>query len=201
MRFRSFSLVALVALGLSAVACSAGSSGGVTSDESEVHAAASARARLSTAELQKELARAVDGLEYTSESDYPFDVYVAPGTAGAPIDAAAVKAAFSDQVGTKNTESGTTLEDMIGSEERPFEEWMSNDTSDIDESDPDAVKYAKGMTKAHDLMKANLQDLKVFLIAEESLEKTEDVGFLHCFIVGRAADGSLVALHTGLVWT
>jgi hypothetical protein len=194
-------VVALVALGLSAVACSAESSGnGVTSsDENEVHAAASTS--LSTSELQKELANAVDGLEYTSESDYPFDVFVAPGTAGAPIDAAAVKAAFNDLVGTKNTESGTALEDMIGSEERPFEEWMSNDTSNIDESDPDSVKYAMGMSRAHDLMKANLTDLKVFLIAEESLERTEDVGFLHCFIVGRAADGALVALHTGLVWT
>jgi cytochrome c556 len=199
MRFRPFALLGLVALGLSAVACSAESGGAVTSDDNEVRAAASAG--LSTAELQKQLAKAVDGLEYMSESDYPFDVFVAPGAAGAPIDAAAVKAAFNDKVSTKNTEKGTALKDMIGSEERPFDEWMSNDTSDIDESDADAVKYAEGMKKAYGLMKANLKDLKVLLIAEESLEKTEDVGFLHCFIVGRAADGSLVALHTGLVWT
>ena len=196
MKLRALSVVGLVVLGLSATACTAESGAAAASSESEIHAAPT----LSTAELKKELAKAVDGLEYTSESDYPFDVFVAPGTAGAPIDATAVKTAFNDLVGTKNT-SGTALKDLVGSEERSFEEWMSNDTSNVDPTDPNAVKSAEGMSKAHDLMKANLRDLKVFLIAEESLEKTEDVGFLHCFIVGRAADGSLVALHTGLVWT
>lgn len=204
MNLRAFALAGLVALSLSAVACSADSDGSVTSDANEVKAGTKGRpsaTALSTADLKKELTKAVDGLEYTSESDYPWDVFVAPGTAGAKIDAALVKTAFNDLVGTRSSNNGTALKDMVGAKERPFEEWMSNDTSDVDESDPDAVKYAKGMSKAHDLMKANLQDLKVFLIAEESLENTEDVGFLHCFVVGRAADGSLVALHTGVVWT
>ncbi len=204
MNLRALTLVGLVALSFSAVACSADSDGSVTADDNEVKAGTKGRpsaTTLSTADLKKELAKAVDGLEYMSESDYPWDVFVAPGTAGAPIDANLVKTAFNDMVGTKNTNGGTALKDMVGAKEHSFEEWMSNDTSDVDQTDPDAVKYAKGMSKAHDLMKANLKDLKVFLVAEESLENTEDVGFLHCFVVGRAADGSLVALHTGVVWT
>jgi hypothetical protein len=197
MKLRAYCLLAVAALSLSAVACTTSASGEASSSENE--SAATATESLSTPELKKELAQAVDGIEYTSESDYPFDVFVAPGAVGAKVDADAIKTAFNDLVTPSNDDEGLALKDMPGSEVRDFEEWM--DVSDIDESDESSVAYAKGMTKAHDLMKANLDDLQVILVASESLENTEDVGFLHCFIVGRAKDGSLVALHTGLVWT
>ena len=142
MTFRALSLVGFVALGLAAAACSAESEDAVGADVGEIRARPNPAAGLSTADLKSELAKAVDGLDYMSEADYPFDVFVAPGTVGAPIDAAAVKAAFNDVVGTKDSINGTALQDMIGSEELSFEEWMSNDTSDVDQSDPDAVKYA-----------------------------------------------------------
>lgn len=199
MKLRALTLVGLVALSLSAVACSAESGPGATSSENDIHA--STIANLSTAELKSQLAKAVDGLEYMSEADYPFDVFVAPGQVGASVDADAIKAAFNDLVSADSANGRMALKDMPGSSVHAFEDWMSGDTSNVDESDPDAVKYAKGMARAHDLMKANLTDLKVVLMAEESLENTEDVGFLHCFIVGRAKDGSLVALHTAVVWT
>lgn len=201
---RTSSLVGLLALALSvsALACTGETSDGSVAAESAVHL--SPASGLTTERLKGELASAVDGLEYMSEADYPFDVLVAPGAVGAPVDADAIKAAFDGMPGASNSNEGSAglaLEALPGSAIHEFEEWMSSDPGNVDESDPDAVKYAKGMARAHDLMKANLTDLKVVLLAEESLENTEDVGFLHCFIVGRAADGSLVALHTGLVWT
>ena len=90
MKLRALALVGLVALSLSAVACSAESSSGATSSENDIHA--STIANLSTAELKSQLAKAVDGLEYMSEADYPFDVFVAPGQVGASVDADAIKA-------------------------------------------------------------------------------------------------------------
>lgn len=200
MSLRVLPLVGLAVLGLSAVACSSAASGPVAY-ESDILANEPASSSLSTAELQTKLAAALDGLAFTSESDYPFDVLVAPGVVGAAVDAAAVKNGFNDLTlaATRNEKERFQLKDMPGSEERDFEAWM--DFSEVDTSDETSVAYAKGMTTAHDLMKANLTDLKVVLVASESLENSEDVGFLHCFIVGRAKDGALVALHTGLVWT
>lgn len=197
MNLRALSLVGLVALSLSAVACSAESTDGTTSEDNEIRARSSAG--LTTEKLQSELAKAVEGIEWTSESDYPLDVMVAPGQLGAAVDADAIRASFASAPLWAQSFDSLKLSDLKGAKERGFDEWM--DVSDIDESDEYSVAFAKGITKASELMKSNLTDLKVVLMAEDSLENSEDVGFLHCFIVGRAKDGSLVALHTGLVWT
>ena len=57
------------------------------------------------------------------------------------------------------------------------------------------------MKQAYDLMRQNLTDLKVVLIAADSMKREDNVGLLQVFVVGRAKDGSLVALHTIAVWT
>ena len=183
-------------LSLSAVACSAESKPGATSG-GERHPRE--HVNLSTAELKSQLAKAVDGLEYMSEADYPFDVFVAPGQVGASVDADAIKAAFNDLVSADAANGRMALKDMPGLRARVRGLDVGGDTSNVDESDPDAVKYAKGMARAHDLMKAepDRPQGRADGRREPRKRRTWASPPLH----RRRQDGSLVALHTAVVWT
>lgn len=128
--------------------------------------------------LVDQLTTAVAGYDYVSETDAYFDVLdAADDSNGAPIDPDLVRVAFNRPT-------------LVNSEVRDFDDWFA------DESD-------EQMLQARDLMRANMTDLTVVLLAENSFVDTDDSpGELEIFIVGRSrVDGALVALHTLAVWT
>jgi hypothetical protein len=197
MNLRALTVVALGSLALAAIGC--GSPG-----SAESTTAAAVSTPTSSTELQQTLETVTKGLEFTSETDAPFDVFVAPAplrAAGASIDANMVRQAFNGMPNTHDDVDNLDLEDLPGDETRDFEDWATTDIEPSRDPDPTEVQYDEGMKQAYDLMRQNLTDLKVILIAADSMKRENNVGVLQVFVVGRSKDGSLVALHTIAVWT
>jgi hypothetical protein len=154
---------------------------------------------LSDDQLVTEMKSAVNDILYISEADYPFDVWKAPLAASEAVTPDTVKAKFSGQPGTD--EDGVALKDLVGKDESDFEAWFASDLVDDPSLDEDGQKYAKAMRRTYALMKANCTDLKIVLAAGSDLSGSHDVGFVQIFIVGRTRNGSMIAMHTGAVWT
>jgi hypothetical protein len=199
MNLRALTVAALASLALAAIGC------GSPSEVSGASAAAeSTPAAPSSTELQQTLETVTKGLEFTSETDAPYDVFVAPAPRGAvtaTIDADMIRQAFNGMPNTHDDADNLDLKDQLGDDTRDFEDWATTDIEPSRDPDPTEIQYDAGMKQAYELMRQNLTDLQVVLIAADSMKRDNNVGLLQVFVVGRATDGSLVALHTIAVWT
>lgn len=161
-------------------------------------------ATIGDAQIETGLRDAVQGIEYTSESDVPFAVFRAPIAATEKVDAKTVLAKFSGLAGTESEDENgkpLALKDMPGTKESPFAPWFEDELTDDASDDATTKKYKEGMRKVHQIMTTQLTDLKVVYVASEDISRSMDVGLVQIFLVGRSKDGSLFAVHTAAVWT
>ena len=161
MNLRAHTLVGLLVLALAASGCSAETSA-TTSEQNEFVAHST-----SSASLKTQLASAVKGLTYTSETDAEFDVFVAPGAPGAAITPADIRTAFSGLEHTTDDYDGTLLKDLKGAATLEFEAWMASDLDIPNDESAEMLAYKKGLSRARDLMKANLTNLTVVYLASD----------------------------------
>lgn len=131
------------------------------------------------ATLKAQLATAAQGLDYMSESDYPFDVVAFPGA------------------GTKKPTGADLLKALGLPSDTPVESRTMNDffnplTDPEDTSDDFMMKQAPMYADLRATLEDNLTDLQVF--------RTGSIQ-IGVYIVGRNASGDLVGVHTTSIET
>jgi hypothetical protein len=160
---------------------------------------------LPDAELTTELQNALQGIDFVSESDAPFEVFEAPLGPEEKLDAATIRNKFSGRAGTE-TESfdgrtNVALKDLAGQDELSYDAFIAPQLQDDPTADTSSQKLTQAMQRLDELLRSQCPERKVMLFASESLAETHDVGFVHIFIVGRTRNGNVIAVHTTAVWT
>lgn len=156
-------------------------------------------------QLEADLQNAVAGVEFVSESDVPFDVFLAPLAPSEKVDAATVKTRFNGFPNTsqESFDSGATisLKNLAGQDELDYAAWIASDLQEDPTANAATQRYIQAMRQVDALLRAQCTDLKVVLVAAGSLANTHDVGFVQIFLVGRTKNGAIIAVHTAAVWT
>lgn len=129
------------------------------------------------AELTTLLTESVDGLLFTSESDFPFQV-LSFGTHGKPT-ISEFRALIHPPAGTSITQ-------------RSYDALFDRLTTVFDPADPFSVEAARKYQALREVLEANLTDLTVFRVGKISID---------IYVVGVSSCGELVALKTTSIET
>ncbi|MBW2463188.1 MAG: hypothetical protein JRH11_16170 [Deltaproteobacteria bacterium] len=150
--------------------------------------------------LEDAFAEAATGAFYVSEADYePVFMRATPADPEAPLTSDAIGELFRAQI----------LEGMVGSTwDEIIVELDSGDlTGDLAQLDSDEDEWMRESTEAwgriDSLFDANLSDRVEFIVGPvgDDGNMQEDWGFYLQGVVGRTADGDVVGLFVGTVWT
>jgi uncharacterized protein YegP (UPF0339 family) len=173
-----------------------------------IHAAGAVRAilrelagaaEITDATIQAEIEKAVDGLWYMSESDYPFAYVEGDLAAGAPITEAVVRAELGSYVDA-DADADRPIKDLV-SMTATWQSWKDDQHNCSDPDDEGMVALCAKMRGLEQVLESNLTDLQVFYFgAKGTPGHVTGIG-VSIFLVGRSPSGSLVGVRTLAIWT
>ena len=135
--------------------------------------------------LRTKLERAADGLEYWSESQYPFWFFTLPSN-----ESSLTPEGFLSLLGlTESFLDDLHLKAVQFIEARSIDDFFKNST---DMSNPERVPEARRFKKLVSLLKKELQDVKVFRVGQVEIR---------CYIAGLDGVGEIVGLVTTAIET
>jgi hypothetical protein len=129
--------------------------------------------------LRAELEAAVEGLVYSSEGDYPFEVFFLPGV---PVDGLDARE-FARLMGAGEEEPVR---------ERGLDDFMARHTERSDPWDAQAQAIRPRYERLTELLRERLQGVRVFRYGRMHVQ---------CYAVGGDGRGNLAGLHTVAVET
>lgn len=129
--------------------------------------------------VARRLARAAEGLYYTSESDYPFESYAQPATVVGPLTASAFRAA-----------AGVPADSLV--EEVSLEAFLARHIELADPNDAVAQALVPRYRHLRTTIRSALREPRVFRVGRV---------LIRCYIVGVDDAGGLVGLTTWAVET
>ena len=129
--------------------------------------------------IERRLARAAEGLLYTSESDYPFELYVQP----ASVDGALTVASF-------RLTAGVPADSVV--EELSLDDFFARHIERVDPSDSAAQALVPRYRHLRTTIRTAVREARVFRVGRV---------LIHCYVVGTDADGNVVGLTTWAVET
>ncbi len=151
------------------------------------------------AQIRADLEAKFAGLDYMSESDYPFQVVNQPIGAGERITTAFVKRHFSAVAGTGD-ELGHTPLDAMTAEIVDFDAWFSSFAVQPD-TEADLVPYFQQMSALRDALKKDIKDLRVYRFGRKMRFGGGVDGQVNVFIVGRSPTNTMIGVFTKSVET
>lgn len=149
-------------------------------------------------DIQAELTKASDGLLYTSESDYPFELVDADlGPASITQDFVQTKlASYVDQ----DPAADKPMASLYGMS-ATWQTWKDQKHSCADPNDPDAAPACDQMRNFEQVLESNLTDLHVYYFGKKGSAGHVDGIGVSVFIVGKAPSGRLLGVRTLAIWT
>jgi hypothetical protein len=157
---------------------------------------------LSGAELGQKIGQLAQGIQYMSESDYPYSMVVIPNVTS--LDEATVKRAFNAEL-TAVLNAGETLAQLKMAIQPDNNHFFDESKRDDGYHSADEMKR---LGKIHDLLKQHLADTTasdssgaVKTAKLWAITPTDAVVNAPYWFVGLTPDGSLVGLRTDRVWT
>lgn len=154
----------------------------------------------SDSELQAEIERAVEGLTYMSESDYPYAFVEAQlGDPEAPIDEATVRELFASVV-EADPDADKPMAELVG-EVRTWQDWKDAEHGCSDPEDPVMQELCVKTRGLESVLESNLSDVQVFYFGARGEPGSVDGVGVSIFIVGRTPAGTLAGVRTLAIWT
>jgi hypothetical protein len=154
---------------------------------------------ITDATIGSEIASASEGLLYTSESDFPYELVTAKLTAGQEIDEALVRSALASYVDGDEA-ADKPMADLVAMTQT-WEEWKNAEHGCSDLSDPFVVEQCQKQRALEQVLESNLSDVQVYYFgAHGSPGDVQGIG-VSILIVGRAPSGNLVGVRTVAIWT
>jgi hypothetical protein len=153
---------------------------------------------LTDAEIQAEIAKASDGLLFTSESDYPFEfVSTDLGTASITQDLVQTKlASYVDQ----DPAADKPMASLFGMS-ATWQTWKDQGHNCSDTSYPEGAAICDQMRNLEQVLESNMTDLHVYYFGKKGSAGHVDGIGVSVFIVGKAPSGRLVGVRTLAIWT
>ncbi|MDC0718903.1 nuclease A inhibitor family protein [Nannocystis bainbridge] len=136
----------------------------------------------------------VDGVLWTSESDYPWTVFGLPDAA--PIGVDNLKELLAPQIVVENGEA--PLEEQT-IEQKPWDKIFLDMTTPQDWWTDYEIQRAEQYQAIQDVLEGHLVNLKMFRIGEKSGNWLS--GAIDMFVIGETVDGDLVGIQTITVET
>jgi hypothetical protein len=153
----------------------------------------------SDADLAAELAKATDGLLYTSESDHPFEVVTGSTEPGAPILEALVRKEFAAYVDAKPGADKPLA--SLYAMQRSWSEWKAQPLSCSDPNDPFQAEQCAKRKALEALLEARLTSLTVYYFGVVGAPGAVDGTGVSIFLLGRSPGGMLIGVATLAIWT
>lgn len=129
--------------------------------------------------VERRLVRAAEGLYYTSESDYPFELFVRPAAATAPLTITGFRVA-----------AGVPADSLV--EEIALDDFLARHIELADPEDPAAQALVPRYRHLRTTIRTALRDPRVFRVGRV---------LIRCYVVGVDDAGGLVGLTTWAVET
>ena len=153
----------------------------------------------SSGALREEIAPAIDGLTYISESDYPVRFDAVPGDT---VSVEATLQGFGPQLQAEIFTDG--LEGLVGELSSPEEtnDYLVRLAYPVSE-DPTDVANAERWAKVAEILESNLTDLRLVKIgpADDDGSLAVDAGLYAYLVLGLTDDGHLAGIFFGAVET
>lgn len=151
------------------------------------------------AELQAEITKATEGLLYTSESDYPFQLVTAPIPAGTPITEQLVREQLAPFV-DDDEDADKPLATLYSMEET-WQSWKDKGVGCYDPEDPVAVEICARTRNMEQVLEANLTGIHVYYFGAKGKPGDVHGTGVTIFIVGLTPTGQLAGVRTLAIWT
>jgi hypothetical protein len=149
--------------------------------------------------LALELGKATEGLHYTSESDYPYEVVLGSTAPGAPILEETLRSELAAYVDAK-PDADKPLAGLFAMQ-RSWAEWKAQLLSCADPNDPYQVEQCAKRKALEALLEAKLTSLTVFYFGSVGAPGAVDGIGVTIVLVGRSPSGRLVGVATLAIWT
>jgi len=145
------------------------------------------------------LTKATEGMLYTSESDYPYEVVAGSTAPGAPILEATVRADLAAYVDAK-PDADKPLASLFAMQES-WAEWKAQLLACADPNDPFLVEQCEKRKALEALLEAKLTSLTVFYFGAVGAPGAVDGVGVTIVLVGRTPSGKLLGVATLAIWT
>jgi hypothetical protein len=177
----------------------ASSGSGASTTTTSATSGGSGGSGMTDAAIEAALAAAAEGLLYTSESDYPFEVVTGSVADGAPVDEATVRAEFASYV-DKKADADKPLASLFAMS-KTWNEWKALAHHCADPNDPVEVAQCKKMKALEAALEGSLTSVNVFYFGSVGAPGSVDGTGVSIFLVGRTPSGKLVGVATLAIWT
>lgn len=149
--------------------------------------------------IEQAIAKAAEGLLYTSESDYPFELVTGSSSPGSPVLEATIRKDFAAYVEAK-AGADKPLASLFAMQ-RSWSEWKASPNHCSDPNDPAEVEQCQKMKGLNATLEAELGELTVFYFGSVGAPGAVDGTGVSIFLVGRTPSGKLVGVATLAIWT